>query len=59
MIDLKEIFASSEKVNVEVKAAQGGFPIAFGKHIRLLLILSVVRLFLVLKKTKKPRNLYR
>lgn len=26
MIDLKEIFKSSEKVNVEVKAAQGGIP---------------------------------
>ena len=26
MIDLKEIFKSSEKVNIEVKAAQGGIP---------------------------------
>ena len=26
MIDLKEIIKSSEKVNVEVKAAQGGIP---------------------------------
>ena len=26
MIDLNEIFKSSEKVNVEVKAAQGGIP---------------------------------
>ena len=26
MIDLKEIFKSSEKVNIEVKTAQGGIP---------------------------------
>ena len=29
MIDLNEIFKSSDKVKVEVNAAQGGIPIAF------------------------------
>lgn len=46
MIDFRKIFADSEKVNIEVKAAQGGvFRVAFGKLIRLSPIHLVGRLF--------------
>jgi ATP-dependent DNA helicase RecG len=45
MIDLNEIFKSSEKVNVEVNAAQGGIPNSIWETYSSLQIRSAVRSF--------------